>query len=169
MDWFGKGIMVGLIVALGAFFGGGWYTAGFIQGGTSMDPAVADGARVFVNYKAWAGGEPKRGQLVVFRPVGEEGLLLRRVIGLPGETIEINNSELIINGQKVPEPWLDVVNAPPKVENPSPEWFPATTVPAGAFFVLADSRKGTKDSRTFGAIPRERILGRAWTLFGMTF
>lgn len=169
MGWFGKGIVLVVFVLLGAFFGGGWYCAGIVQVGHAMEPGLEDGARAFVNYKAFGGGGPGRGQLVLVKIPNEDGMVIRRVIGLPGETLEIAQSVLLINGQKVDEPWLIVTNAPPKVENPTPEFFPSTTIAPDTYFVLADGRKNFSDSRTFGAVKSDQILGRVWTLFGLTF
>lgn len=169
VGWFFKLLIVLFFCALAAMIGGSTFSAGVVMTSPAMEPAVPQGARAFVNYSSAGLNSLKRGQMVLIRVPGEEGIIIRRAMAFGGETIEISNSEVLINGQKIPEPWLHAPNTEPRVENPLPDYFPATQVPAEQIFVLADIRKGTRDSRHFGALKREFLLGKVWTLFGMTF
>jgi signal peptidase I len=168
MEGFGKLLFVLVVAAISGLVGGGWFAAGVIITTPAMEPALPQGTRAFVNYYSHTVRDLKRGELVLVRVPGEEFTLIRRVIAFRGEKVEISNSEVIINGSKLIEPWLKPPNTEPKFENPYPDFFPATVVGDDHIFVLADIRKGPRDSRHFGAVKRELILGTVWTFFGMT-
>lgn len=169
MNWFFKILAACAVAAVAGMLGGSTFSAGVVMIGPAMEPAIPDGARVFVNYSSAGLKTIKRGQLVLVRVPGEEAVIIRRAMAFGGETIEINNSEVLVGGQRLEEPWLHKPGMEPRVENPLPDYFPATQVPADQVFVLADIRKGTRDSRHFGAVKTEFIIGKVWTLFGMTF
>ena len=97
---------------------------------------------------------PKHGDVVVVRlPTQGNELLIKRVIGLPGDVIEIHDGQVFVNGQPLDEPYL--------VGNPSGFYGP-TTVPPLNIFVLGDNRNFSNDSRSFGTIPLRNVVGRAW-------
>ena len=164
-----KALVIVILMSIAAMVGGGMFTAGVTMTSPAMEPALPEGCRAFVNYYAPRSRDIKRGEMVLIQVPGEETVLVRRAIAFKGETVEMNNSEILINGQKLAEPWLHAPNTEPKIENPQPDYFPATIVPEDSVFVLADIRKGPRDSRSFGAVKHDRILGVVWTLFGMTF
>ena len=80
--------------------------------------------------------------------------LIKRVIGLPGETISGQNGQVYIDGRPLAEPWL------PKGEQTVP--FPSTPIPAGDYFMMGDNRGDSADSRIIGAIPSRLFIGRAF-------
>lgn len=80
--------------------------APFIVDGTSMMPTLENGERLIVNELQYRFGQPKRGDIIVFR-YSEEQDYIKRVIALPGEVVEVKNDQLYINGQKVEEPYLN--------------------------------------------------------------
>lgn len=166
MGWM-SGLIIAFVVALGgAYAGGGRMTAGYVMPGDAMYPTIERG--VVVHLRHTTPSSLSRGQIVLFQMPGEEGYVLRRVIGLPGETLEIVSSELRINGAKMVEPWLNPpVGSEPRVENPSPEFVPSITIPEGAVYVMGDYRKGSKDSRAFGPIQISSVVGIVWDVFGM--
>lgn len=166
MGWLG-GLIIAFMVALGgAYVGGGRLMAGYVMPGDAMYPKIERGTVVHVRHTTPS--SLSRGQIVMFQMPGEEGYVLRRVIGLPGETLEIVSSELRINNVKVLEPWLaPPVGSEPRVENPSPEYVSAITIPEGQVYVMGDYRKGSRDSRSFGTIQISSIVGVVWDLFGM--
>lgn len=171
MDKVGKAIVVLLLMLISAFFGGGWIFSGFYMATDAMEGAIGKGDLVLVNRLALGSRDPKRGEVVVFRIPGEEGSTIRRVIGLPGETVEMRASELFINGARVEEPWLvSPSREGPAVEVIQPISFGPFTVGENKYFLVGDDRTKGNDSRTFGAVQREQIYGTIWGLFGpLTF
>ena len=101
--------------------------------------------------------EPSHGEVVIFRfPKDESRDFIKRVIGVPGDTIEIKSGQVIRNGVVVDEPYVtlrDGTSMAPVV------------VPPDAYFVLGDNRRASNDSRDWGAVPAENIIGRAWLGF----
>jgi signal peptidase I len=97
---------------------------------------------------------PKRGDVIVIRlqSQGDE-LLIKRVIGLPGDIVEIHDGRVFVNGQALNEPYLAGTTS---------GFYASTTVPPLQVFVLGDNRGFSNDSRSFGTIPLEDVVGRAW-------
>jgi signal peptidase I len=113
------------------------------------------------------GYEPARGDIVLLHPADGEGTVIRRIIGLPGEEVELRNEDVYVNGARVEEPWLPSELLQKVDPNRPPYFYGPFRVPGTAYFVLGDNRQGpAADSRTFGAVPRDRVHGRVWTLFG---
>ena len=127
----------------------------------SMETTLLTNDRVLVNKISYRLHEIHRGDIVVFeRPDDDPGEirdLIKRVIALPGETVEATGGSIYINGQRLDEPYLD-----PGVITDD---FPPTVVPAGEIFVMGDNRANSQDSRYFGTVPEERVVGRAFVLF----
>ena len=127
----------------------------------SMETTLLTNDRVLVNKISYRLHEIHRGDIVVFeRPdqdPGEIRDLIKRVIALPGETVEATGGSVYINGQRLDEPYLD-----PGV---STDDFPPTVVPADEVFVMGDNRANSQDSRYFGTVSEERVVGRAFVLF----
>jgi signal peptidase I len=137
----------------------------------SMLPTLQVGDRIIVNKLSYHLHDVHRGDIVVFaRPELEDQQyadLVKRVIGLPGETISSKGGDIYINGKKLDEPWL-----PPSMEgqtgplagdDPHPQFdLPGPVhIPAGDYFVMGDNRTDSEDSRFFGPIPKSLIVGRA--------
>lgn len=125
----------------------------------SMEPALEVGDRVLVNKLAYRLGEPERGDIVVFERPPNSGAgavddLIKRVIGLPGETIEAHDGRVFIDGEKLAEPWLAEGTVTPD--------FAAAEVPSGHVFVLGDNRPNSEASNRFGPIDDDLIVGRAF-------
>jgi signal peptidase I len=125
--------------------------------GTSMMPALTDQERIFINkFNYHFGiGNIERGDMVVFWfPVDTTKSYIKRVIGLPGDVVEIDRGRVIVNGK-------------PLVENYVPEEYrdrssyPARTVPPDNYFVLGDHRSSSNDSRNWGYVDRKNIYGKA--------
>jgi signal peptidase I len=125
---------------------------------SSMEPTLGVGDRVLVNKLSYEVHDVNRGDLVVFeRPDGAEGEikdLIKRVIGLPGESVEIRDGAVVIDGRVLDEPYLadDEVLAE----------FAPTEVPDDTVFVMGDNRDDSRDSRVFGPISTDSIVGRAF-------
>ena len=138
---------------------------------SSMVPTLERGDRVVVNRLSYQFGEVERGQVVVFsKPVGQPGEndLIKRVIGLPGEEIRFENNEVYAGGFRLLEPYLDQPSSTTPRGGVIPgcaQEVPAgdrCTVPEGYVFVMGDNRQGSSDSRVFGPVPIDSIVGRAF-------
>ncbi len=124
----------------------------------SMLPTLAPDDRVLVNKVSYDLHDVNRGDLIVFsRPEevgGEIDDLIKRVIGLPGDTVEVTHSVVYVNGLALDEPYLEKEVT---FSDSGP-----VAVPAGTVFVMGDNRAGSRDSRVFGPVPVEDIVGRAF-------
>ena len=124
----------------------------------SMQSTLYPGDYVIVNKLAYRfSGTPHRGDVIVFRyPPNPEAIpYIKRVIGLPGDQIHIADGKVYINGQLTIEPFLD------ETTNRGGDW----TVPAGQLFVMGDNRNNSSDSRSWGFVPLENIIGRAEVIY----
>lgn len=167
----------------------------------SMQPTILVGDRIFVNklaydlkvpFTTWHLTEwsnPQRGDIVVFYSPHDGTRLVKRVVGLPGDTIELRNEQLIINGTPVDYTPLNTELAEqlPKAERPGSQFateklpghehavmampslpakrtFGPVHVPEGSYFMMGDNRDNSFDSRYFGTVERKRILGKATTV-----
>ena len=131
--------------------------------GTSMLPQLNDGERLLVNklvyYKiqsvSW--GHLERGDIVVFWfPKEPDKSYVKRIIGLPGEMVELRNGKVIIDGQELAEDYLDTEH------NQSLPSFPAKRVEDHHYFVMGDNRDNSSDSRYWGLVPEKYIYGKAF-------
>ena len=118
--------------------------------GLSMEPTIHDGTWRLGNKLKFHTRDPRRGELVMISMAGWHAYYLKRVLGLPGETIAFNKGALLINGQRVPEPYLDGDSA----------WtMPPTRVPAGEYFVAGDNRAVPLPAHMAGLTRRSAIAG----------
>ncbi|MGB2987217.1 MAG: signal peptidase I [Phycisphaerae bacterium] len=164
----------------------------------SMKPTIVEGDRIFVNKLAYAlrvpftnwrlaaWSQPERGDVVVFFSPSDSVRMVKRVVGLPGDRIEMRNNRLFVNGEVVTYEPLDpaVINQIPADEQQryrfagekidgrihpvmltptisSQRSFDAVTVPDGHYFLMGDNRDNSRDSRWFGFVGLNRIVGRA--------
>ena len=120
--------------------------------GISMEPSLHDGQFVVVSRLAYRWTTPQRGDIIVFRfPLDPERRFIKRVIGLPGETITAQGGELYVDGELIDEPYLTVT---PRY---SGEW----TLNPDEIFVLGDNRNNSSDSQNWGALSMDEIIGKA--------
>lgn len=129
--------------------------------GTSMMPTLYDQERLFINqfsYKFGLGGI-KRGDTVVFwYPEDPTKSYIKRVIGLPGDTVAVEDGYVIVNGKRLVENYV-----PPQYRDDRS--YPPTVVPRNEYFVLGDDRISSNDSRAWGFVPRSYIYGKAVFVF----
>ena len=141
--------------------------------GTSMFPTLANGERMLVNRFVFArvdsgplsvlGGDdgyvfhgPASGDIIVFHPPsGSNTDFVKRVIGAPGDVVDIRAGHVYLNGERLNEPYLT------QVTNAQSETYPKT-VPAGQYFVMGDNRRVSNDSRAWGFVNAVDVVGRAW-------
>jgi signal peptidase I len=135
----------------------------FAVAGTSMYSTLHDGDRVLVNKLSYRLHDPRRGDIVVLKTIESIGErdLIKRVVALPGETVEYTSCVLYIDGKKLIEPYLDTTVVLPNQCGPDQA---ALTVPEGTVFVLGDNRNWSKDSRNLGPIRYDDIIGRAFVV-----
>ena len=131
----------------------------------SMVPTLEVGDRVLVNKFIYRFEAPKRGDIVIFKAVegNTRETIIKRVIGLPGNKIELRHGKLFLNGQPQNEPY--VVNDPCVRGVPKTCSYGPVTVPKGRYFVMGDNRANSEDSRYFGPVPRSDIKGEAFLRF----
>jgi signal peptidase I len=123
--------------------------------GTSMAPLLSDQERIFINKFVYRFEPIERGDVVVFwYPLDRSKSFIKRVIGLPGETVQIRQGVVYVNGKAVAEPYV-----PPKYEDLSD--FGPVRVPRDNYFVMGDHRVSSNDSRVFGPVASRYIYGRA--------
>ena len=136
----------------------------------SMYPTLQVGDRIIVNKVSYDVHGIHRGDIVVFaRPPLEDqeyADLVKRVIGLPGETISSSGGHVYIDGKRLSEPWLppgpdSYTGALPGDAHPQFDLPHAVKIPAGEYYVMGDNRTDSEDSRYFGPIPKSLIVGRA--------
>jgi signal peptidase I len=138
--------------------------AHFVVEGTSMYSTLDSGDRVFVNKLSYHLHDPNRGDVVVLHELtgAAERDLIKRVIGLPGEEVEMTNCEVRIDGALLQEPYLDpTVVTPGRCGND----IPSQMVDDGHVFVMGDNRAGSQDSRALGQISFDDLVGRAFVVF----
>src|SRR5580765_7289482 len=123
--------------------------------GTSMAPLLSDQERIFINKFVYRFEPIQRGDVVVFwYPLDRSKSFIKRVIGLPGESVEIRRGAVYVNDKIVPEPYV-----PPMYEDLSD--FGPVRVPKDSYFVMGDHRISSNDSRVFGPVADRYIYGRA--------
>ncbi len=121
----------------------------------SMQPNLWEGEYVIVDKVSYSLTSPQRGDIIVFEKVGQADLI-KRVIGLPGDTVEVRPGQVLVNGTPLAEPYI---------ANPPNYTFGPVQVEPGRYFVLGDNRINSSDSHVWGTIPRETIVGRAWIIY----
>jgi len=123
--------------------------------GTSMMPWLTDQERIFVNKFVYRFGEIHRGDIVVFWfPLDSSKSYIKRVVGLPGDVVQIDQGTVIVNGERFPEPYV------PETYRDRMSYRPVTVEP-DRYYVLGDHRNASNDSRTWGTVERKRIYGKA--------
>src|ERR1700691_1618281 len=123
--------------------------------GNSMTPLLSDHEAIVINRIVYHFEPIHRGDVVVFRcPLDVPQSYIKRIVGLPGETVQIRQGLVYVNGNSVPEPYI-----PSQYEDLSD--FGPIQVPSGSYFVLGDRRRRSNDSRVFGTVAQRLIEGRA--------
>lgn len=160
-DW----MVVIAVALLVAFVVRTFVIAHFVVEGESMFSTLDTNDRVFVNKLSYRLHDPNRGDVVVLHQVtgASERDLIKRVIGLPGETVEVRNCAVLIDGRVLNEPYLD-----PAVVTPTDcggDYVLDGVVPDDHVFVMGDNRGGSQDSRVIGPISEDDLVGRAFVVF----
>jgi signal peptidase I len=147
-----------LIAIVLAFVIRGFVVETFVVVGPSMEPTLHDAERLFVNKVSYRLHAPNRLDIVVFGyPRDPQRDFIKRIIGLPGDTIEMRDGRVYINGEFLEESY---VAFPDHHSTTGP-----IEVPLEHVFVLGDNRRNSEDSRYFGPVPLENIRGKAFLLY----
>lgn len=128
----------------------------------SMAPTLLTGDFLLSNKIYYCSKEPKRGEIIVLKyPQAEEIITIKRIIGLPGDTLQIRNKEVFINGNRLNEPYVVHNDSRifPKGSDPRDN-FGSFIVPPNHYFVMGDNRDNSLDSRYWGTIERTKIEGK---------
>jgi signal peptidase I len=149
-------ILETLILAVVLYFGINAVSARVRVDGFSMTPTLQDGEYILVNKLAYKTGEPTRGDIIVFIfPVNPQEDLIKRVIGLPGETVSVHSGIVSVNGVPLTEPYIA---SPPAYDG---DW----VIPEGQLFVLGDNRNDSRDSHQWRFLPMENVIGKAVLIY----
>ncbi|MHB1420549.1 MAG: signal peptidase I [Bacillota bacterium] len=125
----------------------------------SMEPTLDIGDRIIIDKIFFKQIGLHRQDIIVFDapfPVEEKKALIKRIIGLPGDVVQVKNGQVIVNGQALIEPY--------ELEKPAADYGPVT-VPEDMLFVMGDNRNNSADSRIWGYLPEKNIIGRAFVKY----
>ncbi|MGD8190178.1 signal peptidase I [Brevibacillus ginsengisoli] len=161
---------IAIAIAL-AFIIRSFIFAPFIVEGQSMESTLHNEEKLVVNKAIYYAGEPKRGDIIVFHAEPTRDYI-KRVIGVAGDTVEVKNDVLYINGKAVDEPYLAQNREENKRNNeqmgtnkPLTEDVPLITIPSGHIYVMGDNRQNSHDSRKIGPVDLKTVVGRAEFVF----
>lgn len=124
-----------------------------------MLPNIEDGEFIIVNKANYFFSNPEAGEVIVFWPpeeVRSEVPFIKRVISLPGETVEVKDNKVFINGMPVEEEYI---------KEPPHYTMQPKKIPPNEYFVLGDNRNSSNDSHYWGTVPRDNIIGKAWFVY----
>ena len=172
MEW-----VIAIVVALAlVFLIGKFVGQPYTIKGDSMDPTLKDGERVVVNIMGYKIGDVKKGNVIVFH-ANKKDDYVKRVIGVPGDKVQYKKDQLYINGKKQDEPYLNYNEKRKQVEYITGTFqvkdlananSKSNVIPKDKYLVLGDNREVSKDSRSFGLIDKDQIVGkvsfRLWPL-----
>jgi len=126
----------------------------FIVVGSSMEPSLHDGQRLLINRAVYFFREPEAGEVIVFKPPkNPRDEYIKRIVALPGDTVEIKMGVVYVNGSPLDELYIK--------DQPSYTLSP-TKIPENEYFVLGDNRNNSNDSHKGWTVPQQNIVGKAW-------
>jgi len=154
MKTFLRETLITLILAVVIFFSLQITVQSFIVVGCSMEPSLYQGQRLLINKVAYTFHEPERGDVIVFEPANNQRVdYIKRIIALPGDTVEVKRGTVYVNGSQLDEPYI---KDPPKYT------IHQEKVPKNNYFVLGDNRNYSNDSHNGWTVPQQNIIGKAW-------
>ncbi|MBI4058685.1 signal peptidase I [Candidatus Microgenomates bacterium] len=132
--------------------------------GRSMEPNFVDGEYLLTEKISYRFGNPQQGDVIIFAaPPDKKSDYIKRIIGLPGDKVSLHNGKVSVNGKELAENYLpsDIMTFGGQFLADEQQ----ITVPASHYFVLGDNRPHSSDSRIFGTISRNDIVGKAWLVY----
>lgn len=158
LNWgrFALDLLETIVLAVVLFVGINAVSARVRVDGTSMVPTLQDGEFVLVNKLSYKFDDVARGDIIVFHfPVNPEEDLIKRVIGLPGDTVSVQDGQVYVNGTMLNETYIAA----------APTYTSEWQVPEENYFVLGDNRNNSSDSHSWGLLPAEKIVGKAVVIY----
>lgn len=153
-------VLIGVVAFGAAFLLRTFLFQPFLVHGASMEPAFEDGEYLLIDEISYAARDPSRGEVIVFRfPQNESQFFIKRIVGLPGETVEIARGRITIISREHPD---GMALQEPYIEHEDTTTDLRVTLGEREYFVLGDNRTVSFDSRRWGAVPRRGIIGRVW-------
>ena len=154
MRGFLREVLIIIIVAIVVFVVSRTAIQSFVVIGSSMEPSFEEGQRLLINKAIYHFREPQRGEVIVFHPpTSQQTDYIKRIIALPGDTVEIKEGAVYVNGSELYEPYI---------EDPPGYTFNEKEIPANNYFVLGDNRNNSNDSHHDWTVKRKDIIGKAW-------
>jgi signal peptidase I len=123
--------------------------------GSSMNPTLYNEQYLIINNLSYLLEDPQRGEIIVFRHPRSDMNLIKRVIGVPGDQVEIRNGQVFVNGVILAEPYIQETTI----------YEGSWSIPEGQYFVLGDNRNNSNDSHNWQYLPRDHILGKAILIY----
>ncbi len=170
-----EGIVIAILIAL---FVRTFIIQAFDIPSSSMEPTLVPGDYILVNKfiygiripyantRIFSYDEPKRGDVIVFiYPKDPSKDFIKRVIGTQGETVQIVKGKIYVDNALVPDPWGYFDNREPASFVAAVENFGPVVVPKNSFFVMGDNRNNSEDSRFWGTVPFDNVLGKAFVIY----
>jgi signal peptidase I len=148
-------ILVTVLIIVVIFLGMHYSLQSYTVSGSSMEPSFVNGEWLLVDKLSYHFSSPKRGNVVILNPpLDSSEPYIKRIVGLPGEHIEIKEGKIYIDGKELEEtPDLPAIKYSDKY---------SVDIPEDYYFVLGDNRPVSGDSRIFGPIPEKNIVGKVW-------
>jgi len=157
MRTFFRDILITLILAIVIFFLLQVTVQSFIIVERCMEPEFQEGERLLVNKVVYYFHEPERGDVIILHPpFNPEAVYIKRIIALPGDTVEVKEGAVYVNGIELDEPYI---------KEPPTYTYDQEEIPENEYFVLGDNRNNANDSHKGWTVPRQNIIGKAWLSF----
>src|SRR4030042_3418389 len=155
-----RDLVITVVIAVVIFFALQMLVGAFKVYGTSSYPNIQPGDYVLLDKWSYRFRDPQRGEMIILRsPDNSSADLIKRVIGLPGETVEVRDSWVYINDKPLQEGYT----------REKPRYtYPRQTVPENSYFVLGDNRNVAVDSHSGWFLARENVMGKAWLIYWPT-
>ncbi|MFQ6121780.1 MAG: signal peptidase I [Dehalococcoidales bacterium] len=154
MKTFFREIVITTILAVAVFFLLQATVQTFVVVGASMEPNFHNGQRLLVNKAVYYLHQPERGDVIIFRSINpRQPDYIKRAIALPGDTVEVKEGIVYVNGSQLNEPYI---------KSPPSYTLEQQKIPENKYFVLGDNRNNSDDSHNGWLVPHQNIIGKAW-------